>query len=206
MLRRIRAYFAVSLDGYLATADGSVDWLSRYDSHQLGYDEFLAQIGTVVMGRKTYQQLIEWNVPWPYTGKECWVFSTKPQQQQPPPASVPIQWRSAPSSQELLALADELRSSTTLPKGDVWLIGGSILFGQFLRENLVDELDLFWMPQLLGRGIPLFPQSDRTHQLRLHHTQSYPQYGVVRTIHRISTAADEEQKEQEGEAQTQNNE
>ena len=58
-------YLAVSADGYLATPDGGVDWLDPYFVPELGFHDFIARIGTVVMGRATWDKVESFG-KWPY--------------------------------------------------------------------------------------------------------------------------------------------
>ena len=71
-MRKIRLFIASSLDGYIARASGDVDWL--FTDSDYGYDQFFAQIDTLIMGNKTYQQIVGFG-EYPYKGKESFVFS-----------------------------------------------------------------------------------------------------------------------------------
>ncbi len=71
---KVRLYIAASLDGYIATPDGSVAFLDRFRGNY-GLDEFLAQVGTVVLGRTTYDQLKALG-QWPYEDKRAYVLTT----------------------------------------------------------------------------------------------------------------------------------
>ena len=73
---RIRVYIAASLDGFIATADGGVAWLRRFDAEDYGYADFATEIGTIVMGRTTYQQVRGFGA-WPYAGKRGFVLSSQ---------------------------------------------------------------------------------------------------------------------------------
>ena len=53
---------AVSLDGYVARLDGAVDFVEKYPLADFDFDEWPERIGTLVMGRKNYRQLLEWEV------------------------------------------------------------------------------------------------------------------------------------------------
>lgn len=69
---KIKLYIACSLDGYIAREDGSIDWLTKYEINpetDYGYSEFYASIGTVLMGRKTYEQVLGFG-DWPYEEKK----------------------------------------------------------------------------------------------------------------------------------------
>jgi hypothetical protein len=80
-----RLYIAVSADGYIATPDGGVDWLEPFQQHDFGYREFMATIGTVILGRKTYEQALGFG-EWPYPGKSAIVWTSRPLI--PPPEGV----------------------------------------------------------------------------------------------------------------------
>ena len=69
-------YVAASLDGFIATADGGIDWLRPFENtgEDYGYGEFYASIEAVLMGRKTYEKSLEFP-EWPYSGKPYWVLS-----------------------------------------------------------------------------------------------------------------------------------
>ena len=71
-------YVASSLDGYIATTDGGVEWLPAIEStgEDYGYYEFYASIDALLMGSRTYEQVLR-HAHWPYPGKPCWVFSRR---------------------------------------------------------------------------------------------------------------------------------
>ena len=74
---RIKLYIACSLDGFIARENGSIDWLTEYENSpetDYGYSEFYASIGTVLMGRKTYEQVLGFG-DWPYGEKKTYVFT-----------------------------------------------------------------------------------------------------------------------------------
>ena len=66
-------YIAISLDGYIAKKDGSVDWLSSFEE-DYGYEKFISSIDTIIMGSKTYQQVLTFG-EWPYKGLKTYVFT-----------------------------------------------------------------------------------------------------------------------------------
>lgn len=69
-------YVAASPDGFIATADGGIDWLKPFEAgtEDYGYAEFYALVEAVLLGRKTYEQCPKFP-EWPYPGKPYWVFS-----------------------------------------------------------------------------------------------------------------------------------
>jgi dihydrofolate reductase len=71
-------YAAASLDGYIATADGGVEWLDAYDGEEgdYGFADFYASVDALVMGSKTYEFALaqpEWMAP----DRPSWVFTRR---------------------------------------------------------------------------------------------------------------------------------
>ena len=166
------AYIAASLDGFIAAEDGSVAWLEPFQATDYGYADFFAAIGTLVMGRATYDQLLGFG-PWPYAGKRCLVLSKRGIAH--PPAGVEA-WKG-----DLATLATHLAAL----QERVWVVGGGKLIAGLLAEGAITELDLFTMPVLLGRGIPLFAGGHPPAQkLTLLDSQTWPN-GVVRLRYAI---------------------
>jgi dihydrofolate reductase len=156
-----RLYLAVSLDGYIARRDGSYDWLLPYEPERYGYAEFLASVGTIVMGRASYDQVRD---HWSYQGKRTVVLTSRPLDASPPPDVEP--W-----SGDVGPRAEELRKSGA---GDVWLFGGAAAVRPFLAAGLVDRVELGVVPLLLGDGIRLFDGPTPPIGLRLESAVPYP--------------------------------
>lgn len=144
-------YIATTLDGKIARKDGSLDWLNALPNpNQIdhGYDEFLNSIGTTIMGRNTYEEIIGFGVDWPYIGKTSYVV-TKNKDFKP---STP---ETLATSENLTDLINELKKKS---EKDIWLIGGGQLIAAFLEKDLLDRMILTLIPNTLGEGIPLFPE------------------------------------------------
>ena len=138
-----RLYIALSLDGYIATPDGGVDWLKPFDSATAGYAEFISEIGAIVIGRKTYEQVRGFG-DWPYAGIRTIVLSSEMLETLPEDTAI---WRDG-----IEVLADELAGE----QRDIWVLGGAAVIGSFLQHRLIDRMEMFVMPVLLGTGIRLF--------------------------------------------------
>lgn len=143
---RIRLYIAASLDGFIAAPDGSVEWLEPFFDADYGFEAFISGIGCAVMGRKTYEQVLEFG-DWPYPDHDVWVLSRTPLSDLPPRT---LAWTDSPAG-----LVRHLRA--TIGEGDCWLIGGGETLREFEKLGVVEEYEIFIMPVLLGTGIPLFP-------------------------------------------------
>jgi dihydrofolate reductase len=167
-----RAYLAVSADGYIARADGSVDWLHDYDPVEFGYNDFYAGLGHIVMGRASYEQARAFGPDWHYAGKSCTVVTSQPL------SDLPAGVRTHPA--DFAALAQDLRGST---RGDVWLFGGAQLWAGFLSAGAVDRFELYVIPILLGHGMPLLPKPQDV-RLALHESETLTR-GVMKLVYDV---------------------
>jgi dihydrofolate reductase len=169
----LRYYVAASVDGFIATPDGGVDWLAPFQEAEVGFEAFMRGIGTVAMGRTTYDQVIGFGGPWPYAGKRAVVLTSRPLGDAPPG----VEARAGGAAD----LAQDLRAGTQA--GDVWLVGGARAVRPFLDLGLVDRIELTVVPVLLGDGLPLFERSARAPQaLRLEEVRPLP-LGMVQVLY-----------------------
>lgn len=144
-----RVYIAQSVDGCIATVDGAVEWLDPFPVEDFGFDAFMETIGTIVMGRASYDQARSFG-SWPYAGKRTVVLSSRDLDEPPPGVE---RWHGG----SLAGLADAVARST---RGDVWVLGGARTIAGFLDLGRIDRLEIFMVPVLLGGGIPLFLASE----------------------------------------------
>ena len=155
-------------------------WLDPYNSPEFGFAAFSESIGTVIMGRATYDQTLGFGVPWPNAGKRTIVFTSRPLGPGPVPEGVE-RW----AGRDPRALAADLRAAGGK---DVWICGGAKVVRQFLDLDLIDRIELFVIPVLLGDGLPLFERSGHDSRLRLEHAKPYSN-GVVELVYRVDTSA-----------------
>ena len=106
MTSRIRLYIATSLDGYIATPDGDVAWLEPFHAGDYGYDDFLKGIGTLVMGRTTFDQVLGFGA-WPYAGKRAIVLTSRPVET--PPEGAEVRNADAATRYSVCCCTDETR-------------------------------------------------------------------------------------------------
>lgn len=170
---KFRVYIAASVDGYIATEDGGVEWLEPFSGEGVdyGYDAFLASIDTIVMGRKSFDQVLGFG-KWPYPGKPSIVLTHRAA----PRVDIPdIHFMNG----EFGPLAEDIAGQA---KGDIWIMGGADVIRGFLEVGRVDKLEIFVMPVLLGRGIPLFLAADRPRPLKLVESHTWPE-GVIQAVY-----------------------
>ncbi|MEZ4415734.1 MAG: dihydrofolate reductase family protein [Gemmatimonadota bacterium] len=168
---RVRIYLASSLDGFIAGSDHDLSWLDSADvAHAAGetmppgaldYPEFIQDIGALLMGRRTYDVVRGFGVPWPYGSRPVLVATRRPLDDDPPATVRAVQG----SIHELVAQARDAAAGK-----DVYLDGG-VLIRQAAEADLIDDLTITLAPIALGSGIPLFAGMERRYPLEIvsHH-------------------------------------
>lgn len=168
-------FIATSLDGFIARADGALDWLPTGGGESHGYDEFMATVDALVIGRKTYETVLAFGA-WPYGKKPVFVLSTRPAVDAAPEGAVLEMMGGTP-----LAIATQL-AQRGMPH--LYIDGGVTIQG-FLRAGLIQRVIITRIPVLLGSGIPLF--GPLAHDIRFEHlaTRSYAS-GMVQSEYRVA--------------------
>ncbi|MBC6608364.1 dihydrofolate reductase [Hymenobacter sp. BT188] len=163
-MRKVVLYIAASLDGYIASPDGSVDWLPPLlPGEDYGYTEFLSTIDTTLQGRTTYEQVLTFG-EWSYPELINYVFTSNP-----PTEAVHPSVRFVTT--DTVEFVKQLRQEEG---GTIWLIGGGKLVAPLLAAGQVDELMLFVVPRLLGNGIPLWQEPKHSQPLKLLRSHTWP--------------------------------
>jgi dihydrofolate reductase len=139
-------FLAQSIDGFIADEHGDDSWLADFFIPELGFHDFIARVGVVIMGRRTWDK-IENRGKWPYGQIPGVVASHR----QVAAISAPVTVV-AGSAQSILA---EARTKSP-PDAAIWLVGGADLATQFLEEGVLSRIELFTFPLLLGAGTPAF--------------------------------------------------
>ena len=167
--RKFIVYVATSADGFIARADGSVDWLDRpRPKGNYGMAAFYRSIDTVIFGRKTYDFAIAHGMSDPNPGKKSYVLSRTLTKAASPKVTV--------INEPVAPFAEQLRKE----KGKhIWLMGGAESVAAFLDCCQVDEFIIHVIPQIIGEGIPLVAPRHRDIPLKLLASKAFPD-GVVR--------------------------
>jgi dihydrofolate reductase len=154
---KISVYVGTSLDGFIARADGNIDWLVRFENDEIGrsYTEFISRIDAMVIGRGTFEKVLSFPV-WPYE-RPVFLLSTSINKV-PDIVAGKVHIISMPPKDVLSYLSRQGYSN-------IYIDGGKVI-QSFLREGLVDELIVTTVPSLIGSGIPLFGEIDKDIQFR----------------------------------------
>lgn len=173
---------ATSLDGFLADADGSLDWLFAVDGGQesmASLAELVAGVRVLVMGSTTYEwileheQLLDHPEKWQeyYPDKRVFVFSSRDLPVIPGGDIRVVNGRVADIVPTLLEAAQGQ---------DVWVMGGGDLAGQFVDAGRLDEIMLSVAAVTLGAGAPLLPRRLESDRLRLVRVEQVGQFAELR--------------------------
>lgn len=146
-------YIASSLDGFIADARHSLDWLNTYQDEDYGYDAFIVGVTHIVMGRRTFDDVLRMGIDWPYANQHTYVL-TRHYIPEPLPPNVSLWMEGVPN------LIAHLRPR----EGTTWIVGGGSVQRAFLEGDALEVLHLFQMPIVLGQGAALWPAGQPTHR------------------------------------------
>lgn len=161
--RRVILYIAMSLDGYIATDEDSLDWLSLVEmpGQDYGYEAFVRQVDTVIMGRKTYEKVLSFGIEFPHKNRLCYVVSGK---QTGSDENVTY------FGGDLSELIAELKLK---PGKNIFIDGGAEVVNSLMRADLIDEYILSVIPIFLGGGKRLFKDGRPEMSLSLLNVTNY---------------------------------
>ncbi|NQV30327.1 MAG: dihydrofolate reductase [Candidatus Marinimicrobia bacterium] len=175
---KITVFMALSLDGFIADLDGSVDWLNALSETEVGnaedygFAKLMEAVDALVMGSKTFEQVLKFGI-WGYGKLPVIVLSNRP-----PASNIPdeAQVTYASGSPSELIIDWESQGIT-----HIYLDGGQVV-NDFLKADLIDEMILTQVPAILGNGLPLFHQALDPESWSMESTTSYPNGFVQRLL------------------------
>jgi dihydrofolate reductase len=168
------AFIGTSLDGFIARTNGGLDFLPPGGGEPHGYDEFMATVDALVIGRKTFETVLTFD-GWPYGEKPVVVLSGRPLAPAPPGAAVE-RMSGAPAEIVSQLAARGIRH--------VYVDGG-ITIQRFLQDGLIQRVIITRVPVLIGTGIPLFGPVPRDIVLRHVATRQYAS-GLVQSEYEVA--------------------
>lgn len=163
-MKKIILYIAASLDGRIAEPDGGIEWLSEFpitEEMNYGYKKFMASIGTIIMGGRSWRELSNMDAMGEYANKEIYVVSRH-------------DWG---KKENLKFITENVTECITAlrnePGKDIWLFGGGELVSMLLATDLVDEMQIAYIPVILGKGVLLFPEQPKESKWELTGSVTY---------------------------------
>ena len=171
----VSVFIGTSVDGFIARPNGDVDFLPPGEGEPHGYDEFIASVDAIVIGRKTFETVLTF-AAWPYGDKRVVVLSSRPVDLSAAREGVVEQMAGSPA---------EIVSKLAASGAHHLYVDGGITIQGFLRAGLIQRLVVTRVPVLIGDGIPLFGTLPRDIRLRHVATQYYPS-GLVKTEYHVA--------------------
>jgi dihydrofolate reductase len=170
---KLSVFVGTSLDGFIARRNGQYDFLTAGGGEPHGYDEFIASVDTILIGRNTFEVVLK--LPnWPYSDKRVVVLSHRALE------SSGVTGRVEQMSGDPAEIAHELAATGAK---HVYVDGG-ITVQEFLRAGQIHHITITRVPVLIGEGIPLFGSVPRDIQLRHINTRQY-QSGLVTSEYEV---------------------
>jgi dihydrofolate reductase len=153
-------YIATSFDGYVAGPRDEVDWMSRYENVEYGFKDFLAGVGAIVMGRRSYDVGVEqnWFGKYDYGAPIVVVTRTPP--------------KSPAEAGDFTFVSDGIEAAHEKARAragekNIWVFGGGSIAQQYAQSGLLDEISLGLVPTILGDGKRLFEHVGKRIDLKL---------------------------------------
>jgi dihydrofolate reductase len=181
-MRKVVLGLGISLDGYIARLDGSVDFLFMPKDYSMG--PFFRTIDTAIMGRKTYDDGLKMGGGSSFVGSSTTYY---------------VMSRSQPAGERggvIFTNQTPTELIAQIRKGggkNIWHMGGGELAREFLKADLVDEIYLGVVPVLLGEGLPLFPSGFPQRNFALLENKSYSKGLIALKYERVRTKAKRKQ-------------
>jgi dihydrofolate reductase len=170
------ASLAVTLDGFIARPDGSVDYLDKYPMAEFDFDAWVGRVGAVVMGRSSYEVSVGFG--WGLGDRPTLVLTGATDLTVPEGANV--RFLSGPTAEAIRAFSSETA-------GRLWVFGGAAVVTAALLGGAVDVLDITVVPEAIGESIPLFAEAFPG-PMRVQQVVPYAN-GAVRLVYELGTAA-----------------
>jgi dihydrofolate reductase len=177
-MRKVVLGLGISLDGYIARLDGSVDFLFMPKDYSMG--PFFRTIDTAIMGRKTYDAGLKMGGGSAFVGSST-TYYVMSRSQPPGDRGGVIFTNQTPA--ELIAQIRKQRGK------NIWHMGGGELAREFLKSDLVDEIYMGVVPVLLGEGLPLFPSGFPQCNFALLENKTYSKGLIALKYKRVHTKA-----------------
>lgn len=144
--RKVVLYISMSLDGYIASKENALDFLSlvEQEGEDYGYNDFVQSVDAVIIGRKTYEKVLAMGYAYPHTDKDVYIVTRTPR-----PAIGSFQFYTG----DLGTLVRRLKAE---PGKAIYCDGGAEIANELMQADLIDEYIISIIPVLLGDGIRLF--------------------------------------------------
>ncbi|MDQ1452546.1 MAG: hypothetical protein QOK38_2412 [Acidobacteriaceae bacterium] len=178
----ISVFVGTSLDGFIARPNGDFDFLPAGGGEPHGYEEFIASVDAIVMGRNTFETVLTLGA-WPYGDKRVVVLSSRPLSS----TSIDLSAARGGRVEQMAGPPEQIVSQLAASGAHHLYVDGGITIQRFLRAGLIQRLTITRVPVLIGEGIPLFGSLPHDVQLRHITTRHYPS-GLVSSEYHVAAS------------------
>jgi dihydrofolate reductase len=170
----VSVFIGTSVDGFIARPNDDLDFLPPGGGEPHGYNEFMASVDAIVIGRKTFEKVLTM-ADWPYGDKRVVVLSSR---------SVDLSAAGGGVVEQMAGPPAQIVSQLAASGAHHLYVDGGITIQRFLRAGLIQRLIITRVPVLIGEGVPLF--GTVPHDIRLRHiaTRHYPS-GLVQSEYHV---------------------
>jgi dihydrofolate reductase len=169
-------FIGTSVDGFIARPNDDLDFLPEGGGEPHGYNEFIASVDAIVIGRKTFEKVLTFGA-WPYGEKRVVVLSSRPLDLSKAIGGVVEQMAGSPA---------EIVSQLAANGVHHLYVDGGVTIQRFLRAGAIQRLIITRVPVLIGEGVPLFGTLPHDIQLRHIATRHYPS-GLVQSEYEVAS-------------------
>ena len=173
-------FVGASVDGFIARRDGGIDWLPE-NPEPHGYEELVAGVDAIVMGRHTFDFVVGYGGPWLYGDKRIVVLSSTP-------VDLSTALARGGRVEQMGGEPAEVVARLAATGARHLYVDGGVTIQRFLRAGLITRLIVTRVPVLIGEGIPLFGPLERDLRLRHVATRSFPS-GLVQSEYAVDRKA-----------------
>ena len=167
-------FVGTSVDGFIARRNGDFDFLPEGGGEPHGYDEFLASVDVLVIGRNTFEKVLTFD-SWPYADKRVVVLSSR---------AVPLPNVPGAALEHMSGTPAEITDRLSASGARHAYVDGGITVQRFIRAGLIQRMIITRVPVLIGEGIPLFGSLPEDVLLRHVFTKTYPS-GLVQSEYEV---------------------
>ena len=170
-------FVGTSIDGFIARPNGQYDFLSANGGGEPhGYDEFIATVDALVIGRKTFETVLSFP-EWPYGTRQVIVLSSRP---------LDLSAVRGARVEQMSGPPAEIFSQLSRRGFKHVYVDGGVTVQHFLSAGMIHRITITRVPVLIGDGIPLF--GSLPHDVKLRHigTQTYAS-GLVKSEYEVIT-------------------
>ena len=192
---KVIIYIAMTIDGYIADVDGSVDFLDKYQNTEdtgYNYNDFYQTISSVIVGRSTFEKMLTFDCDFPHNSKDCYILSNNKNTNDYKHLfdakkidANKIHFSNEMETNTITELIEKMKENiknNLNNNGNIYCDGGGNVITQLINLGLIDEYKIFVIPEILGNGISLFQNVKKSKVLKLIHHKQYKS-GIVELVY-----------------------